>query len=157
MKIIVGCDHGGLELKEKVIPRLKALSHQVEDVGTNSLESVDYPYYAVKVAEAVASGEAERGILICGSGLGMCMAANRVPGARAAQVSDPYAAKMSRRHNDANILCLGGRFLGQDLAMEIVDTWLNEPFEGGRHQRRVDLIDRLTGPSHDKGPESESL
>lgn len=144
MKIIVGCDHGGFELKEQVVSHLKPLNHEVEDIGVHGPESVDYPHYAVKVARAVADGKAERGILICGSGIGMCMTANRVPGARAAQVSDPYAAKMSRRHNDCNILCLGGRFIGLDLAMEILDTWLAEPFEGGRHQRRVDLIDDLT-------------
>jgi ribose 5-phosphate isomerase B len=144
MKIMVGCDHGGFELKEKIVPHLKSLAHEVEDIGTHGLESVDYPCYAVKVARAVASGGVDRGILICGSGLGMCMTANRIPGSRAVQISEPYAAKMSRRHNDSNVLCLGGRFVGQDLALEIVNTWLNEPFEGGRHQRRVDMIDGLT-------------
>jgi ribose 5-phosphate isomerase B len=144
MKIIIGCDHGGYELKEKIVPHLRALNHEVEDIGTHGGESVDYPYYAVKVARAVAEGRAERGILVCGSGIGMSIVANRVAGARAVNVSEPYGAKMSRRHNNSNILCLGGRFTGQDLAMEIVDTWLAEAFEGGRHQRRVELIDSLT-------------
>lgn len=146
MKIIVGCDHGGIDLKTKIVAYLKNVNHEVEDIGTNSHESVDYPYYAAKVAEAVVSGRAERGILVCGSGIGMSMTANRVPGIRAVQASNSYEAKMSRRHNDSNVLCLGGRFLGQDLALEILETWLNEPFEGGRHQRRVDLIDTLTRP-----------
>lgn len=147
MKIIVGCDHGGVELKDKIALFLKGLNHQVEDTGTHGPESVDYPYYAAKVAEAVAAGRAERGILVCGSGIGMCMAANRFSGIRAVQASDPYEAKLSRRHNDSNVLCLGGRLLGQDLAFEIVQTWLAEAFEGGRHQRRVDLIDTLARSS----------
>lgn len=144
MRIMIGCDHAGLELKELIAAHLKTLRHEVEDIGTHSSESVDYPYYAAKVARAVAAGEADRGILVCGSGLGMCMAANRIPGARAVHVCEPYAARMSRRHNDSNILCLGGRFIGRDLALEVIDVWLDEIFEGGRHQRRVELIDRLT-------------
>ena len=147
MKIMVGCDHGGVELKDKIVPLLKNLNHNIEDIGTYGSESVDYPYYAAKVAEAVAEGTAERGILVCGSGIGMCMTANRISGIRAVQASNPYEAKMSRRHNDSNVLCLGGRFLGQDLAFEIVQTRLAEVFEGGRHQRRVDLIDTLTRSS----------
>ena len=147
MKIMVGCDHGGVELKEKIIPLLKKMNHHIEDIGTFTSESVDYPYYAAKVAEAVAEGKAERGILLCGSGIGMCMTANRFSGVRAVQPSNPYEAKMSRRHNDSNVLCLGGRFLGQDLALEIAQTWLAEAFEGGRHQRRVDLIDTVTRSS----------
>jgi ribose 5-phosphate isomerase B len=150
MRIIVGCDHGGYELKEKIVPHLKTLNHQVDDIGTHSLDSVDYPHYALRVALAVTGGEVDRGILICGSGLGMCIVANRIPGARAVHISEPFGAKMSRRHNDSNILCLGGRFTGQDLAMEIVDTWLREPFDGGRHQRRVEMIDSLTG-GHESG------
>jgi ribose 5-phosphate isomerase B len=150
MKIIVGCDHGGYELKEKVVPHLKGHDYEVEDIGTHSMESVDYPVYALKVARAIADGKADRGILICGSGIGMCMTANRISGVRAIQISEPFAAKMSRRHNDSNILCLGGRFIGQDLAFEVVDTWLREPFEGGRHQRRVDLMDSLTEKSNNE-------
>ena len=144
MRIIVGSDHGGFELKEKVVPFLKTLGHQVEDIGTHDLQSVDYPDYAVKVARTVVGHQADRGILICGSGIGMSMTANRIRGARAVLAREPYDAKMSRRHNDSNILCLGGRFTGQDLAFEIIDTWLKEPFDGGRHQRRVELIDSLT-------------
>ncbi len=149
MKIIIGCDHGGYELKEKILPHLRRLNHQVEDIGTHTRDSVDYPEYALKVARAVAEGKADRGILICGSGIGMCMTANRVPGARASQISEPFAAKMSRRHNDSNVLCLGGRFIGDEMALEILETWLSEPFEGGRHQRRVQMIDDLPRASRD--------
>jgi ribose 5-phosphate isomerase B len=144
MKIIIGSDHGGYDLKQIVVNFLKQLGHQVEDIGTHHRESVDYPEYAVRVARSVTDGRVDRGILLCGSGIGMCMTANRISGARAALVSEPYAARMSRRHNDSNILCLGGRFLGDQLALEIVSAWLQEDFEGGRHQRRVDLIEQLT-------------
>jgi ribose 5-phosphate isomerase B len=143
MKIAVGCDHAGYELKEKVVAHLKAEGHEVSDAGTHGLESVDYPIYAAVVAKAVAAGEAERGMLICGSGIGMCMSANRVRGVRAVQAAEPFSARMSRRHNDSNVLCLGSRFLGVDMVMEIVDVWLRESFDGGRHQRRVELIDQL--------------
>ena len=104
---------------------------------------MDYPVYAFRVARAVARGEAERGILVCGSGIGMCMAANRITGIRAVTGFEPFGARMSRRHNDSNVLCLGSRFTGRDLAMEIVNVWLEEPFEGGRHLRRIDLIDSI--------------
>lgn len=144
MKIIIGCDHGGFDLKEKIAPFLKSSGHEVVDIGAHSPQSVDYPGYAVRVARAVAGGEADRGILICGSGLGMCITANRISGVRAVQVSEPYAARMSRRHNNSNVLCLGGRLIGPDLALEVVDTWLKEPFEGGRHERRLELIEALT-------------
>lgn len=144
MKIAVGSDHAGYELKGTAIEHLKALGHEVLDAGPDGPESVDYPYFATLVAKAVAAGDVERGVLICGSGIGMCMAANRVRGVRAVQASEPYSARMSRRHNDSNVLCLGSRFLGVDLALEIVDVWLSELFEGGRHQRRVELIDQLS-------------
>jgi len=144
MKIIIGSDHGGYDLKQIVVKFLTQLGHQVQDIGTHNNESVDYPEYAVQVARSVTDGLSDRGILICGSGIGMCMTANRIKGARAALVSEPYAARMSRRHNDSNILCLGGRLVGDQLALEIVSAWLQEEFEGGRHQRRVDLIERLT-------------
>jgi ribose 5-phosphate isomerase B len=144
MKIMIGSDHAGWELKEVIATHLKALHHDVDNIGAYGTDSVDYPYYAVRVARAVANGETDRGILICGSGLGMCMTANRISGARAVSVTEPFAAKMSRRHNDSNILCLGGRFTGRDLAIEIVEVWLNEAFEGGRHQRRVELIECAT-------------
>ncbi|MCK8601923.1 ribose 5-phosphate isomerase B [Syntrophobacteraceae bacterium DRH4] len=145
MKIMVGCDHGGYELKEKLVVHLRQQGHQVEDIGAHSLDSVDYPEYAVKVGRAVAGGAVERGILVCGSGIGMCIAANRIPGVRAVQANEPYAAKMARRHNDSNVLCLGGRFLGPGLAAEVVDVWLAEAFEGGRHQKRVEMIDHCDG------------
>lgn len=144
LKIIIGADHAGFELKQKIVSRLQQAGYPVEDIGTHSMDSVDYPDYAFRVARAVAAGRADRGILVCGSGIGMSMAANRIPGVRAVLACEPYAAKMSRRHNDSNVLCLGGRFLGQDLAFEIVDTWLAEGFEGGRHSRRVTLLDRDT-------------
>jgi ribose 5-phosphate isomerase B len=147
MKMMIGCDHGGYDLKQVVVKRLQQLDHQVEDIGAFSGEAVDYPGYAVQVAQAVAEARVDRGILICGSGIGMCITANRIPGVRAALVSEPYAAKLSRRHNDSNILCLGGRLLGDQLALEIVDVWLREEFEGGRHERRVALIDRLSADS----------
>jgi glycine hydroxymethyltransferase len=159
MNIMIGCDHGGWELKEVLLLHLEALHHEVEDIGANGPDSVDYPYYAAKVARAVATGEVDRGILICGSGIGMCVTANRIPGARAAAVTEPFAAKMSRRHNDSNILCLGGRFTGRDLAIEILDVWLNEAFDGGRHQRRVELIEctTQTGASSKGGNERETM
>ena len=143
MKIIVGSDHGGFELKGKIAAFLKEHGYEVEDMGTHGPEPVDYPVYAFKVAGAVARGEAERGVLVCGSGIGMSMVANRVAGVRAVAAFEPYGAKMSRRHNDSNILCLGERFTGLGLAIEILAQWLGEPFEGGRHKRRVDLIDQL--------------
>jgi ribose 5-phosphate isomerase B len=144
MKIMIGADHAGFELKEKVAQHLHRLGHEVVDVGTHGKSSVDYPVYAFQVAEGVAKATADRGILICGSGIGMCITANRVPGVRAALTNEPYAAKMSRRHNDSNVLCLGGRFIGEDLAMAIIDVWLTEPFEGDRHARRIAMIDTLT-------------
>ncbi|MCU0571973.1 MAG: ribose 5-phosphate isomerase B [Syntrophobacteraceae bacterium] len=145
MKIMIACDHAGLELKRKLAHHLVGLDQEVEDIGTHDGASVDYPDYAARVARAVASGEADRGILVCGSGIGMCMTANRFRGVRAAQVSEPLSARMSRRHNDSNVLCLGGRFIGEALACEILETWIREPFEGGRHQKRLDLIEGLSG------------
>ncbi|MEM5788018.1 MAG: ribose 5-phosphate isomerase B [Syntrophobacteraceae bacterium] len=141
MKVILGADHAGFRLKDEVASFLKNEGIEVLDAGTNSGDSVDYPIYAYKVARAVAGGEADMGILVCGSGIGMCMTANRVPGVRAVMGHEPFGARMSRRHNDSNVLCLGERFTGRDLALDIVAEWLKEPFEGGRHQRRVDMID----------------
>jgi len=131
MKIAVGADHAGYELKDKIAAYLESNGHQVENMGTDGPESVDYPLFAGRVARAVAKGEAERGVLVCGSGVGMSMAANRYAGVRA------------RRHNDSNVLCLGSRFTGEDLVFEVLRTWLEEAFEGGRHGRRVDLLDRF--------------
>ncbi len=141
MKVCIGADHAGFALKELVASSLRGADIEVVDVGTNSPASVDYPVYALRVARAVESGQADRGILVCGSGTGMCIAANRVPGVRAVNGREPFEARMSRRHNDSNILCLGSRFIGVDLALEIVREWIKEPFEGGRHKRRIDLID----------------
>ena len=128
------------EMKKEIIAFLEEKGHQVVDYGTASEESCDYPIYGEIVARAVASGEVEQGILICGTGLGISLAANKVKGIRAAVCSEPFTAKMSRAHNDCNILAFGARVVGAELAKMIVDTWLNTEFEGGRHQRRVDLI-----------------
>jgi ribose 5-phosphate isomerase B len=143
MKIYIGADHAGWVLKDLVASALSGEGMEVVDVGTNGPDSVDYPVYAFLVAHAVAGGQAERGILVCGSGIGMCMAANRVHGVRAVHGCEPFGARMSRRHNDSNVLCLGSRFTGVDLALEIVREWIEQPFEGGRHKRRIDLIDSL--------------
>lgn len=140
MKIGIGNDHSALELKAEIIELLKERGHEVVDYGTNSLESCDYPVYGEKVGRAVASGEVERGILICGTGLGISLAANKVKGVRAAVCSEPFTAKMSRAHNNCNILAFGARVVGAELAKMIVETWLDTEFEGGRHQRRVDML-----------------
>lgn len=142
MKIALGSDHGGFELKEYLKQMLAAV-HELTDVGTNGLESVDYPDYAIKVARLVAGGQVERGILICSTGIGMSVTANKVRGVRAALAFDLFAAAQSRRHVDANILVLGAQITGRGLAAEIVKVWLETPFEGGRHQRRVDKIRKL--------------
>lgn len=141
MKVFIGADHAGFALKELVASSLRQAHIEVVDIGTNAVDSVDYPVFAYRVARAIGSGEADRGILVCGSGIGMCITANRVPGVRAVNGHEPFEARMSRRHNDSNVLCLGARFTGVDLALEIVRQWINEPFEGGRHKKRVDLID----------------
>jgi ribose 5-phosphate isomerase B len=143
MKVIVGCDHAGFPLKVKVKTLLEDMGHTVEDVGCYSEDSVDYPVYGKEVAAGVAGGGFPRGILICGSGLGMSMVANRFKGVRAALCNDLYSAVLSRRHNDANILVLGGRLIGSDLAAEIVVTWFNTEYEGGRHQPRVLQLDEI--------------
>lgn len=139
MTIAIGSDHNGIALKEALLQNVLQ-GHTVRDFGVFTTESVDYPDIAFAVARAVVSGEYERGILICGTGIGMAIAANKVKGIRAANCSDVYSAKMSRRDNDANILCLGGRVVGLGLAAEIVTVWLNEPFAGGRHARRLEKI-----------------
>ena len=140
MKIGIGNDHSALELKAEIIAHLEAQGYEVIDYGTNSTESCDYPVYGDIVGHAVADGEVGRGILICGTGLGISLAANKVRGVRAAVCSEPYTARMSRAHNDCNILALGARVVGSELAKMIVDVWLGTEFEGGRHQRRVDMI-----------------
>jgi ribose 5-phosphate isomerase B len=143
--IVIGCDHAAYELKEKLKAFLLRRGASVEDVGPHGTASVDYPDYGKKVAELVASGRYPRGILLCGTGLGMSMVANRFPGIRAALCHDLFGAIMSRKHNDANILVLGGRVTGETLAEEIVKVWLETPFEGGRHQDRLNLFDRIDG------------
>jgi ribose 5-phosphate isomerase B len=139
--IIIGCDHAAFQLKETVRTYLQKMGIEVKDVGTFSQASVDYPAYGKKVAQAVSRGEFERGILICGTGLGMSMVANKYAHVRAALCNDLFSAIMSRRHNNANILVMGGRVIGDGLALEIVKTWLETAFEGGRHQSRLDQFD----------------
>jgi ribose 5-phosphate isomerase B len=143
MRIAIGSDHRGFQVKGKIIDLLKRLNHEVIDVGTHSTDSVDYPDFAQMVARKVGSGEVERGILICGSGIGMAIAANKVPGVRAAPCHDDLTAEMSRRHNDLNLLCLSADMLGEKLIDRMVEIWLNTPFEGGRHARRVEKISQL--------------
>lgn len=140
MRIGIGNDHSALDLKAEIVEYLKEQGHEVVDYGTNTTESCDYPVYGEMVGKAVANGEVEKGILICGTGLGISLAANKVPGIRAAVCSEPYTARMSRAHNDCNILAFGARVVGAELAKMIVEVWLNTEFEGGRHQRRVDMI-----------------
>jgi ribose 5-phosphate isomerase B len=142
-RIIIGCDHAAYRLKEILKAAMQRDGIDVTDVGTHSEASMDYPETGKIVAERVASGEFERGILICGTGLGMSMVANKYDHVRAALCNDLFAAGMSRRHNDANILVLGGRVIGDVLALEILNTWLDTPFEGGRHQRRLDMFDAV--------------
>ncbi|UCE82447.1 MAG: ribose 5-phosphate isomerase B [Deltaproteobacteria bacterium] len=143
MKVVIGSDHAGFSMKTHVRTLLENMGHTVEDVGCYSEESVDYPVYGKAVATGVASGEFPKGILICGSGQGMAMIANRFVGVRAALCNDLFSAVLSRRHNDANLLVMGGRLIGADLAGEIVATWLNTEFDGGRHQGRVAQLDEI--------------
>ena len=142
-KIAIGSDHAGFGLKEEVLGLLKGHNIDIVDCGTNSVESVDYPDFGARVSELVSSGEVDRGILICGTGLGMSMVANKYPKVRAALCNDLFSAKMSRLHNDANILVLGGRVIGKDLAAEIVKVWLTTPFEGERHLKRLQKIKNI--------------
>ncbi len=140
MKIAVGCDHAGLEMKNKILPLLKDLDIAWEDYGTKSEDSCDYPDFGQKVSEEVSKGSVERGVLICGSGIGMSIVANKFPGVRAALCNEEYSAKMSRLHNDANVLVIAGRIIDADLARKIIKVWFETEFEGGRHQRRLDKI-----------------
>jgi ribose 5-phosphate isomerase B len=143
MQIGLACDHGGFELKEELKAFLKSLGVEPVDMGTFNEDSVDYPDFGVLVAEKVSRGELERGILICGTGIGMSMVANKFPRIRAALVNDLYSSRCSREHNDANILIIGGRIVGKELAKEIVKVWLETPFAGGRHKRRLEKIQEL--------------
>lgn len=141
MKIAIASDHGGFNLKQIIVEHLTLNNIEVFDFGTNDTTSCDYPIFAKKVAQAVLEKKFERGILVCGTGVGMAISANRYEGIRAVNVSDTYSAKMSRAHNDSNILTLGERVVGKGLALDIVDIWLKTEFEAGRHQRRIDMID----------------
>lgn len=140
MKIAIGSDHGGLALKEVIKPFLIEQGHEVVDFGTETTDSCDYPIYGQRVGEAVSFGDCDRGIAICGTGLGISMAVNKVPGIRGALCTNEFMAEMSREHNDANVLVLGARVLGDGLAMRIVAIWLQTEFAGDRHQRRIDGI-----------------
>lgn len=140
MKIAAGADHGGFALKNELVAYLREKGHEVEDLGTNSDASVDYPDFGNAVAKAILEKRVERGLLVCGTGVGIAIAANRHPGIRAVNCSDVFTARMSRSHNDANVLSLGGRVVGSGLAKEILDAWMNQPFEGGRHQKRIDKL-----------------
>jgi ribose 5-phosphate isomerase B len=142
VRISLASDHAGFLLKEAVGEHLTTAGHEVRDFGTASEESVDYPDYGAPAARAVSRGEVDAGVLVCGSGVGMSMVANKIDGVRAALAWHPEIARLSRQHNDANVLCLPARFLGIEQALEIVDLWLDSAFEGGRHERRVDKIMR---------------
>lgn len=145
MKIALGSDHAGYILKEALKKHLDDKGIEFKDYGTFKMDSCDYPEYAYKVGQAITTEDADLGILICGTGIGMSITANKIKGVRAALANNIEAAQMSRLHNDANVLCLGGRVLDEDAAIEIVETWLNTSFEGGRHQSRINLISQLTG------------
>ncbi len=145
MKIAIGADHAGYVLKEAIKEFLGKKEIEYKDFGTFKLDSVDYPEYSYKVSQAVANQETDLGILICGTGIGMSITANKIKGIRAALVYNEETASLSRLHNDANVLCLGGRMLEEEQALKLVDIWLNTSFEGGRHENRINLISKLTG------------
>ena len=140
MKIAIACDHGALNLKNKIIARLQELGHEVKNFGTDTFDRCDYPDFALPAAESVASGECERGIVVCSTGIGVSIVANKVPGVRCAHCHDTYCAEFTRLHNDSNMIALGEKVVGDGYALKIVETFLSTPFEGGRHQRRVDKI-----------------
>ncbi len=143
MKLVVGSDHAAYELKEAIKEKLIREGHEVIDVGCDSTESVDYPKYGHAVGRAVASGEAERGIAVCGSGIGISIACNKVPGIRAALCTSVEMAEMCRRHNNANVVCMGARMISQELAFDIIDTWMTTDFEAGKHLRRINEIEDI--------------
>jgi ribose 5-phosphate isomerase B len=140
MRIVIGSDHRGVDTKRRLIASLQEMQHEVIDLGPVGLESVDYPDYAFEVARRVSRGEADRGLLICGTGIGMCIAANKVKGVRAAACHDTIAAEMCRRHNDANVLCLSADLLGEELMLRMAKIFLETEFESGRHARRIEKI-----------------
>ena len=143
MRIALAADHAGFALKDELAAWLREQAHEVTDLGTNSSESVDYPEFGARLANAVASGDAERGIAVCGSGIGISIAINRNPGCRCARVDDPLSARLAREHNDANVIALGARLVGSDMAKACVAAFLGTDFAGGRHQRRVDQLSSL--------------
>jgi len=143
MRIALAADHAGYQLKDELAHWLREQGHDVSDLGTNGPESVDYPEYGMRLAQAIASGDAERGIAVCGSGIGISIAVNREPKCRCARVDDPLSAELAREHNDANVLALGARLTGSDMARACVAAFLDTTFAGGRHQRRVDQLSQL--------------
>lgn len=143
MRIAIGTDHRGFSLRAKLIDLLRSLGHEVDDTGTYTPDAIDYPDVAAQVAGKVSRGEADRGILVCGTGLGMCIAANKFPGVRAAPCHDDLTAELSRRHNDSNVLCLSADLLGERLIDRMIEIWLAAPFDGGRHSRRIQKIIEL--------------
>ena len=146
MKIAIGCDHGALDLKNKVVAHLQKKGFEVQDYGTYTLDSCDYPDYAEKAAKAVASGECEKGIVLCTTGIGISIAANKIQGVRCALLHETWSAKMTREHNDTNMMALGAAVVGEMLALEIVDTWLGTEFSNeAKHQRRIDKVMALEG------------
>jgi ribose 5-phosphate isomerase B len=152
-KIAIASDHGGFDLKKSIVSFLLNKGWVVDDFGAPSTDPVDYPDYGIKLAKAIIDKKFVRGILICGTGIGMSVIVNRFPGIRGTLCSDVYTAKMSREHNDSNILIMGGRVIGPGLAIEILDTWLNTEFEGGRHQRRLDKIKNIDAKLKTKSPD----
>lgn len=149
MKIAMGNDHTAISMKEAVKAHLETRGIEVSDLGTNSTESCDYPVYGEKVGRAVAAGEADLGIVICGTGVGISLAANKVKGIRACVCSEPYTAKLSRMHNNSNVLAFGARVIGEEMAKMIVDSWLDAEYEGGRHQRRVNMLMEIENRSEE--------
>lgn len=150
MKFALGADHAGFEYKDRIASRLRAQGHAVIDFGTHDATPVDYPQYGYAVGEAVASGQAERGIVVCGSSLGIAMAANKVPGVRAAPVFEPYMTQLSRRHNDANVLALSERLTGWEMIEQLIDTFITTPFEGGRHEHRIEQLFEFTDTQRER-------
>jgi ribose 5-phosphate isomerase B len=151
MKIAVASDHRGFLIKAKILATVYGCGHEVVDMGTDSIESVDYTDYAVRVGQAVSEGSADRGILICGTGIGMCIVANKFPGVRAASCHDDLTVEMSRRHNDSNVLCLSADLLGDRLVTRMVEIWLKTEFEGGRHAKRLEKIAKLEEERRNQG------
>lgn len=155
MKIAVASDHRGIDARSRIIELLKGLGHDTEDFGADCDESVDYPDFASKVAAAVANGDTDRGVLICGTGIGMCIVANKFDGVRAAPVNDDLTAELSRLHNDLNVLCLSADLISDQAIDRIIETWVKTEFEGGRHARRLDKIAKIEAENHQKAVAQE--